>query len=406
MAKAHQRILVDHNTFNNLSQEIKVLLVPAEEMKLKGLEAPIIPYFYNSGKIPPVSAVDEVLGYNAVLRSKIKTALGEQLDKVFSKKKNRLSNSNSPIESENTTMSDKCKVFFTVIIGLPGTGKSTAAHYFKHIAKKRGISCSFLQAHPDMQSKPYSVLKLLFSDLVGVYNLETLSQTTNIIKDLIDQIYPDFDTVRKQEAQTAVETILDLSNFERSKDSYDCSDAITTRRSSTHQLKASEIVFHKLLCFLLKKITSAVIIENAHFCDELSWSGLLRLIQEKDLVLSVLLTVGSTSGTNKKSWIQNLERGELREKRAASIRKGFSPAKTSRTASFLGTIELEECNTDDPYQFDTSEKSDMNNVSLYIGKSRFGLNFQPTNSYKAIISNQNCTTIEMTGLCEEEVFNL
>lgn len=69
-------------------------------------------------------------------------------------------------------------------------------------------------------------------------------------------------------------------NFKREASNY----RAIARRTEEH-------VFHNVLCFLLKDTPRAIIIENGHLCDELSWKLLQQLMEEPGLQISLLVTI-------------------------------------------------------------------------------------------------------------------
>ena len=431
MSKARGRTLIDESTYHNLSYDTKNLLGFAEEMHLKGNDKPIVPFAYISDIIPRISAVDEVAGYGTILRRKIKAALGEQLDKISFILPNKGSSGSPSLGTElPDTIAEEHQVHFTVVTGLAGTGKSTAAQYFSHLAKKRGITCIFLQARPDMQRSPYGIMKSLFLELVGLDNLNYTTQMKSLLKDLIEKVYPDLEGAKRQVIRSSLEGILGCQSS-RSKGSISKSAALEMKREETspvrrtlsmefsdpvnkrtstcsQQLRTGELVFHKILCYLLQSITLVIIVENAHFCDELSWNELYRLLNESGMLLSILVTVGSTGGAESKLWLRSKQSDSQPKVRSRQLSQQMpilpTPMKSARNGSFLGTIELMESNSLDA----ETVGEEMKSAGEYSAKklsttARFGLNIQPPDAYKSICSHPNCTVVEMSGLNEEEV---
>lgn len=192
MSKAKGRVLLDHPTFSNLNEQTKQLLVPAEEMKLKGMEHPVTPFHYNSEEIPRLNAVDESVSHGPLLRKATKQLLSKQVDKIVNA-------SNIP---------GARKVHFTLIIGLPGTGKSTAAEFFRHNMHKQNVPCILIQARPGHEGVPYGLMRELFLELVGEDNFQTEQQQREKIQELIDSAYPDASEEVKATARTSLEIVL------------------------------------------------------------------------------------------------------------------------------------------------------------------------------------------------------
>ena len=65
--------------------------------------------------------------------------------------------------------------------------------------------------------------------------------------------------------------------------------------SMTHLRLPGDMSFYNILNVLLKNRRVAIIIEDAHFCDELSWAELCLILNGKELDVSVLLTMRSNN---------------------------------------------------------------------------------------------------------------
>jgi class 3 adenylate cyclase len=388
MSKAKSRVLLDNPTFSNLNEQTKQLLIPAEEMKLKGMENPVTPFQYNSAEIPRLNAVDESVSHGPLLRKATKQLLTKQADKIVNA----------------SSLPGGRKVNFTLIIGLPGTGKSTAAEFYRHNMYKHHVSCILIQARPGHEGVPYGLMRELFLELVGEDNFQTEEQQRTKIQELIDSAYVDADEDVKANAKMSLEIVLGVEwgevNFgggetdsvrgvngasNRSRaDSIDripSNDSPTTSPPGSHRnsplrltsprnavnaggsgpstpipvsgmgggndllkvamtnashgavtpdilsaatsaitssersgkqnslrvgntdddaadklSRTGDKTFYRVLAVLFGNEPYAVVIEDAHYCDELSWNELHMLLVEGNLNLSILVTMRPPPG--------------------------------------------------------------------------------------------------------------
>lgn len=489
MSKAHGRVLIDKSTYTNLNQSTRALLIAAEEMKLKGMEQPITPYQYNSDVIPRVAALDESPGFSTILRKQVKAILSGQMDKI--------TNSDSMVTTSSPAAGDLRNVYFTIILGMPGTGKSTAAEYFRHGLRKRNIPCILIQARPGHEGVPYGLMRELFLELVGEDNFLTESQQRKKIKYLIDQAYPNAPDEEKRRAKQSLQLLLGvewgdsensfhrhshnqsgrefghshqnrlvvsheeddsestgLSNGNHS-DREDISpktpirvasprtDLIPSKINNKDAIAAAlanvagatspqgtlspknsiiaplssgnstvapisntaseketlnnmlenyettmsrpvgDMTFYKVVSVLLRNQRSAIIIEDAHFCDELSWNELHLLLIGNELNLVVLLTMRSNNVGK-----ANADNGAF-SGNGASFEDSKSTTGNGRRGSVLSrAAEGGYSNT---------------GVQDPDGTTRFGLKSQTSAAYLSILGHENSTVIEMNSLSESEV---
>eukprot|EP01031_Cornospumella_fuschlensis_P031532 gene31532-38112_t len=194
MGKAKGRILLDKTTVNNLPSSTQQQLTLVETMSLKGMEQPVTPFSYESKEIPRIAAVDENQGYSTILRKQVKAILSAQMDKVAN--------------DDTISASAEKRAHFTVILGMPGTGKSTAADYFRAGMRKRNVTCVLIQARPGHEGVPYGVMRELFMELVGEDNFMVESQQREKITYLVEQAYPDAEEEEKNKARLILEMVL------------------------------------------------------------------------------------------------------------------------------------------------------------------------------------------------------
>eukprot|EP01032_Pedospumella_encystans_P010794 gene10794-12589_t len=284
------------------------LLSAAETMHLKGAAEPCTPYQYDSTELPSIVDID-VSTQNTVLRPAMQSALIRLLDSFMNVK---------TTAGTSELINKILRVTFCFIFGMPGTGKAQAVQYYRNTARLRSIKCIHLIARADSQGIPYGLLRELFLELVGKANFTTQHQKYTLLCTLIEDICDDTDTEEDRlEALLSLQLVLgvdlEMSNtFEERRislkssladaESLDPATYITEkshlqahadmrRDSSSTSRKLEDYTFYNVVAHLLNNTQTVVIIENAHYVDELSWKELFLMQAGDQLDMSVLLTM-------------------------------------------------------------------------------------------------------------------
>lgn len=523
MGKAKGRVLLDVKTFQNLNEKTRKLLIAAEEMKLKGSDTPIIPYQYNHESIPAMEGAEEHHDH-AILRRPVKVLLSIQIDKISNQESKTSATS-------DVSHSHKRQAYFTLVIGPPGTGKSTAVEYFRHSARKRNVSCVFIKARPGHEGVPYGLMRELFLDLVGEDNFQTEAQQKALVIGLLEQAYAGKTTDEKRKALFSLEIVLGVEWGKSARkigsftnvvmDAVKSSKKVRTykeqlleesagamaglsnvlettpeddeNRKETEEslvLSGSEklipsgfenmlydstmrhlrvpgdMSFYNILQVLLKNRRIAIIIEDAHFCDELSWTELLLILNGKELDVSMLLTMRSNgrnaanggvstcsfntnsaaSAANSFSIQSNHSQADLNRHASANnminnrgnpngianVNSLDSPASVSRereresnrssvhrNSILVSAITVSRSISVDvtaqklatasgslslsPRTINNGPKRSPTNGDSEVTANRYGLKAQSSPALLSILSHERATVIEMTGLGESEV---
>jgi hypothetical protein len=552
MSKAHGRVLIDKNTYSNLNQSTRALLIAAEEMKLKGMEHPIIPYQYNSDVIPRVAALDESPGFSTILRKQVKAILSSQMDKITNGYNETTGNTGLPgssgggggtvvVNNTNASTADLSaltlskSVYFTIILGMPGTGKSTAAEYFRHGLRKRNIPVILIQARPGHEGVPYGLMRELFLELIGEDNFLTESQQKRKIKYLIEQAYPNANEEEKRRAKLSLQLLLGVewtneaeftrsprtsnqqkeksqsssqhhqhltSSHDMSSDGDESSSGIlgsyipkidSSASDKSHYVDTSpktpirvlsprggtgpgiesprsnsnvavnnslsprgkegssnggagggsglnspnngtngngngngngsdkenlastmlenyettlcrpvgDMTFYKVLSVLLRNQRSAIIIEDAHFCDELSWNELHLLLIGTELNLVVLLTMRSNNVGKQNGIAGTIAALGINENNIGGAVNNGNVAVSGNVAGF----GEEKTHTRRGSVLSRAAENFPGNTinDTDLGGTRFGFKSQTSVAYLSILGHENSTVIEMNSLTESEV---
>jgi hypothetical protein len=212
--------------------------------------------------------------------------------------------------------------------------------------------------------------------------------------------------------------------------------------SMTHLRQPGDMSFYNILCVLLKNRRVAIILEDAHFCDELSWTELNLILNGRELELSVLLTMRSNTikaaqatgsgslaahsfaATNYGSFSQpdgggvghtvsspalaggGRVGGEM-SVRTNGHRNSVLVNAISTSVSVSRSISVDSAVMASPkVGASMPSPAALRSVSGELvegGASRFGLKAQCSPALLSILGHERATVIEMTGLAEAEV---
>ncbi|RYH27847.1 hypothetical protein EON65_12990 [archaeon] len=140
---------------------------------------------------------------------------------------------------------------------------------------------------------------------------------------------------------------------------------------------------------MLKNSRTAIIIEDAHFCDELSWNELHLLLIGTNLNISVLLTMRSNSNAKGIS--------------AETGGNGFSdaspgPVGERRTGARKSVLISQSEATQAVSTHQTSTREAESDTA-----SKYGLKLQTSAAFLSILGHEHSTVVEMSSLNETEV---
>jgi hypothetical protein len=132
MCKAHGRLLLDQQTYQNLSKSVKDMLIPGEELIVKGSDIPLKPYVFPPECLLTISdgSYDRTESQN-ILKKSLKAKLTVLVDQI--------ADANSNSENDIKT------VICTLLTGGPGTGKSTAMDFFRQSIYKRKLPVIYMK---------------------------------------------------------------------------------------------------------------------------------------------------------------------------------------------------------------------------------------------------------------------
>lgn len=310
MSKAHGRILIDETTLSNLDELTRGMLAQAEEMQLKGALTPVVPYEYVSDSLPGVAALDAESTRNQMLKRNVMTLIAKRLDII----------GNDDATRASTLFSQTSyTAYFTILLAPLGNG-NFAAEYFRHCARKRGIQCFSVAAQPSYKYTPYNVIKQIFLELVGHEHFVTEQQQRFVIDLVVNQAYAKSREHERINANISMQLLLgvewiseeDIEKFNHSNSPIKTSlasppsqytnasnNSMPTSLNHPHVIRrVGDLTFYKVMGYLLKRSPTALVIENAQYCDELSWNELRLILLGRDLNISTLITMKANNSTS------------------------------------------------------------------------------------------------------------
>ena len=171
-------------------------------------------------------------------------------------------------------------VKYVVIRGPPGCGKTTAASYVRTYASHRGITCICIRCRAGDESTRYIVLRKLFRQMIGSKQFITEHQQRTALTVLLKLTYMN---ASPSDIAMKLESILEKicgGRGDRSKSS--------RVRADTESV--GDKWLHEVLAYVVQLQRYVIIVEDAHFCDELSWNQ-FKLLADMCTNLVVVLTI-------------------------------------------------------------------------------------------------------------------
>lgn len=448
MAKAKQRIFVDDVTYANLNESNRALLQPGEPLVLKGMPQPICPYIYIADVSPVLNLIDvRATSGNKLLKKKIMQELEKQLDKLGSAMASHITpfevvrgrhhsqprgSLRPPASAPRRRDSAESRTLFSnsnfmILCGPAGSGKRTAAEYFLISARERGLQTIQLTPKSHHRNMPYGVMKDLLIELMGEEKFRDPHEQRRYLETLLDEAFPD-DPDNRALAATTINTMLGFSvksgsgrhgannisdirisvygefqqgesggrrnshhsKHEEGTDEDDDEDEeemfSPMKRSKQIVREGCDLSFYRLLAVLLRGQPTAIVIENAQFCDELSWNELYLMLVGYELDISVLLTLKS---------------------KPESVRRTTSHHSSDHSFS-TPLFNASSISNTSHWVVPTAEMQTLQEItdSVLEEMEKVGLREFEAGMFPSIFSHPHCKVVEMKGLTEDEVRSL
>ena len=313
MGKAGECILMDEATHSLLNKETKEVMVEGKKLILKGVIQPVQSYVYKGGAIN-VTTNNEAVSSFAVVRKDVAVALNsiirwfnsnncrsgdkdDTLSQISVTPRHKLGPGNFLPAIINTSKTfDRFppddvqlneEVTFVIIEGEPGMGRSNAANYFRSTCEKHRLNCLTVQARHGDETVSYGVFKKIFFALVPPkFKSETAQK--EILTDLLTNVIDEYDVEEELPGM-----LLKLKIFLGLNWSNDTS-SIKQQVSSASKMDTFDenmiSYFQKIMHKLMNDSHVAICIEDAQFCDELTWKQLEGIITN-DVQVLIMVTM-------------------------------------------------------------------------------------------------------------------
>lgn len=352
----------------------------------------------------------------------------------------------------------------TILCGQPGAGKSTSVEYFRLSARQRGIEMVHIKAQTLHRNSPYGIIKEIFLQLIGEDNFRTPDQQNGMLVRLVNQAYRDtnqdqYSAEDKAFAKHSLEILLGLncvhkprkiaSSYHQNHHEHHVNQGKrhhpSTPRSMNHPIPPENLdndewdtfelesyqearhrddySFYKILAVLLRSEPLALIIENAHYCDELTWNELLLMLLGYDFDICMLLTMRS---------YHSVTASQNRNRRSGSFSSHSNPFLTHANSASNGHIDGNPPpimgdvpnNNHFPFRLRTTSsiqcmlpiratsesatgiaEGDEQNTTITVIDlfEKHGLAYMDFASFRAIGTHPNCIVYELKSLNEDEV---
>ncbi len=313
--------------------------------------------------------------------------------------------------------------------------------------------------HRSDETRAYSVMRKLFIEIVGADNFKTIERQCTLVDSLVDEAFVGQSDEAISVAKENMRLILSIDSPRPLSEvpaavkpaessilsSFTSLTALPARHIPKLDLRAgtdgtarlriaqTDVTFMKVLCALLGDRRTVIVIEDAHFCDELSWVELEKISRREGFYgLGVLLTMTSSAkagsvsvptrasgygrgsgSTNRIASSEVTRQGQHRQGSATSASAMAAMAaaawgqllQTDFTGSHapvvLSTASCSSAVVDDTTgspEADRRNTHELQPINKYAG-----CRFRTTQSCIALLEGTQCVVIQMHALTRTEV---
>jgi hypothetical protein len=188
---------------------------------------------------------------------------------------------------------------YVVVHGKQGSGKTEVAKFFRKLSLQHKVRCFYVRAVEEDVMLEYGVFRRLFYALIGSNVVRTSSEEQHCILSLLKITYPQLtDKILMKTKFPVVKDILglewDVEIANGSLVGVPEKKMITISNPFSKQCYfmkyKSNTIMSELIRSLLMNIPSTIIIDDAHFCDTLTWRE-MSYLTSADLPLVSLFTM-------------------------------------------------------------------------------------------------------------------
>jgi len=336
MCKAKGRIIVDTVTHSMLPQKLAASLNLAEAMMLKGKTEPIRPYYYAEDFLASMPNFESEKKYSVVLDPTITIEMTREVDVLAEYQR---SIESKEVVLKEGTMPD---VRIVHIEGAPGSGKTECANRFVELSKQRELRAIRVRCYKNEQNTMYCIYRKIIVALMGPVNFTTEARQTEAVMTMLHYAFPNMeleDAVQKHFSLLKIALNLKWS-FSTSKFSFPV--LAKFRAFSLFGNKA----LSQIMSALFQVCCTTIVIEDAHFCDDMSWKEITQSLTGLKSPLVVMLTFRqdaeanmnirktTTGNENTKTTDGTGDKKELYNEKTSRMHS--SAAQNPRKSSFFG----------------------------------------------------------------------
>ena len=331
MSKAGECILMDEATYSLLNKETKEVMVEGKKLILKGVVQPVQSYLYKGGPISVTTTNEDVSSF-AVVRKDVAAALNTivknfnldaraaarddtQRDDTLSQASitprqkigpgnflPAILNTSRSIEKNGIDDAQPCEeITFVIIEGEPGMGRSNAANYFRSTCEKYRLPCLSVQARHGDETVSYGVFKKIFFALLPP-KFKSEAAQKEILTDLLTEVIDEYDMDEEFPGMLMKLKIFLGLNWSN--------DTISIKQQTSSASKMDTFDEHMITYFqrimhnLMNNLHVAICIEDAQFCDELTWKQLEGVITN-DVQVLIVVTMHVDSPKESKKYMSS-----------------------------------------------------------------------------------------------------
>jgi len=422
MCKAKGRLLMDGLTRSELPQSMASILKKGEALMLKGRTEPLTPYVYTGAELPPLKEVDvrpehtsliinpKVVGCMETEIAKLAALQDEAMRRVTAASDQR-DHDDQDIENKfnDYSMLREFRMDFypsvrvLMLEGPSGSGKGNGVTLFTLLSTKHNFRHVNFRVSQADSSISYGTIRKLFLLLIGHTNFLTEANQRRVLSQLFSDCYPDDDDdeiYRKHFPM--VKFVLNLE--------WDYDGLYNMKVSRAFEF-VGDATFQELLTCLFKRNTTTVVIEDVHFCDELSWRDLACLLDMKAPVLMLFTGVKAQCNHEKPQFLQ---KSRTTSTASSSQKSSVSSTMTFPQVSVVTGTRIqtkasvyEGLSVLDDRSWRVDKGSDLSSRSSRVRASTLlKQTCQKTRDYSLMRDHENCMILEMPLLSEREVIEL
>ncbi len=270
MSKAKRTVYIDEGSYSRLPEMIQSKLVALPEIVVKGKDEPMRPFKYfdieDSFDFKDISFTVDTFP----IRSACKDAFVGLLKYLKTTEDPNRSNHHHLFPTRENYVAKPDHMSFIVIEGPAGTGRGQALAWLKHNADNNEVRAIAIALSKMDAVIDYSALTKLFRLFLRDENFDNEARQTNMINQLLVDIYPkDRETLEKV-AYPTMRSVLGVTCQLRGNNGRLLPFKTIRKIPSSIMFQCLSDIFQ----FLFSEQPVVVTVENVQFVDELSWQML------------------------------------------------------------------------------------------------------------------------------------